>query len=157
MSSNGAKAFAMNEGKHILELMEKLLSMSKDSSSTEYYTLESELYSHFMNINGLLEALKAIGDEETTKMINDLNEQKSVLMKLRKEEQKQPNSSELIDNEAGSDDVMPEDVEMPDLSTMNEIGNVENVKKSSVSTSLIYSICIIVIIAVAWMYFANSD
>ena len=43
MTTNGAKTFAMKEANHILELMEKLLSMDKESSPSDYYSLESEL------------------------------------------------------------------------------------------------------------------
>ena len=156
MTTNGAKTFAMNEATHILELMEKLLSMDKEKSPTDYYSLESELYSHFTNISGLLQALQAIGDDETKKMVEELEEKKKILMRIRENEnQKNDIEDSAIDN-IGMEN-------LNSIENLDEVNNETSLDQNETertpfcNSSMIYAAFILVILVIAWMYFNKTD
>ena len=155
-SANGAKTFAMNEATHILELMEKLLSMDKEASPSDFYSLESELYSHFTNISGLIEALNAIGDDDTKNMVKELEEKKKILLKLRQTE-----DAPTVGLEDNDSQVNGADVEK--LKDMDELDDIDSVNKkeaksgSMFNSSFIYAAIVVIILVITWIYFSRSD
>ena len=157
-TANGAKSFAMKEASHILELMEKLLSMDKESSPSDYFSLESELYSHFTNISGLIEALNAIGDDDTKNMVQQLEEKKKILLKIRQTEDSPTVGLDEIDPQEN-----PADVEslknIDDLADVSqEKGNKKGQNQGSMfNSAFLYAACIVIILVITWIYFSRSD
>ena len=150
MSTNGAKTFAMNEASHILGLMDKLLGIDKENFPNEYYSLESELFSHFTNISGLMSALQSINDDDTRKMIEQLEEKKAFLMNIRKKDEKESNEEDI--NEI---DLIEGNNELDDVSSQNLNENFSN-QGTEFNKSFYYALCVVGVLVITWLYFSSE-
>ena len=153
-NNSGSKNLAMNEANHVLDLMKQLKTFS--TNSNEFNDLESELFSHFSNISGLINTLKVINDEETNLMIQSLEKNKETFFEIRKIE----NNSEKIDNNVplANGSFLNE---LNDVDPMNQhepLTHIENPSqiKDDFCSSIIVAIFICILIAVGWGYFSRE-
>lgn len=146
MTSDGAKTFAMNEGKHIIELMNKLIETNKETQSNEYNALVSELSSHFNNISGLFTALETFHDQESIDMMNTLKQLKENLDNIKNQDNNE------IDNEDSDTDNFIDSEENP--INMEESSEIDlNPPAAPVNSKYTYFVSFLIIVGLSYMWF----
>lgn len=148
-----SRSFAIKEATHVIDLVDKLVKAKESGNLPEYFSLDSELYSHFTNISGLLSALKSCNDEESNKIVQELEKSKEIFLNFRKSE----GLPGIADKKEKQEYVLKDDIsKLPGIGDgLNELDGESN--NSSISKPKIIviaaGISIVVIAAIFFVWY----